>query len=466
MQIKFITRHKTGRRLILIFAGWAMDWRPFRHLHAHGYDIAVVWDYRELTCNWSPLVEAYDEICVTAWSFGVFAASVTMHELLPRVTKRIAVNGTLTPIDAARGIHPEIFRATLAGMSPNNLRRFYRSMFVGKDEYDVFRANAPHRDIEDAIAELADFEMHATFHAPQVDEWDLAVISEHDRIFVPSAQECAWRGVAAIRRMNAGHMPDFQTLIDRIFIDKELVTARFAGSQDTYADNAVVQHDIARRLHSLLTDCLRGAPLAGNVIEIGVGDGALTALYAPTHHMGTVALWDIAGIPAQVSAAVHNARAEQCDAELRIRRQPSASAAFILSTSTLQWFNSPKAFLHECSRVLIPGGWLAISTFARGNLHELASVLGSGLEVPSGDAWQTMFPDDLEVCVRTEEDMTLTLGSPRDVLRHLSHTGVNAVRYGRSPVVLARHILTSYPRDNEGRCPLTFRPIYIIARKV
>ena len=241
MQLKFVSKSKNCRRLILIYAGWAMDWRPFRGLAAHGYDIAVVWDYRELTADWSRILSRYDEVCLLAWSFGVFAASVTMHELLPRITKCIAVNGTLAPIDAGKGINPDIFAATLEGMSPNNLRRFYRSMFLTKEQYDAFRANAPKRDIDEAIAELEAFETHTIFHAPQVEEWDLAIISEHDRIFMPQAQVAAWHGRTNIRRMATGHMPDFGVLINQIFIDKDLVTARFADSHDTYSANAVVQ---------------------------------------------------------------------------------------------------------------------------------------------------------------------------------------------------------------------------------
>ena len=94
MRYKFISR-ENNNRLILIYAGWGMDWRVFRHMRRHGYDIIIVWDYRQLTFDWS-VVASYDEICLVAWSMGVFAASVTIHEILPRITKSIAVGGTPT----------------------------------------------------------------------------------------------------------------------------------------------------------------------------------------------------------------------------------------------------------------------------------------------------------------------------------------------------------------------------------
>ena len=40
-----------ARRLILIYAGWAMDWHPFSNLRRSGYDIAVVWDYNDISLN-------------------------------------------------------------------------------------------------------------------------------------------------------------------------------------------------------------------------------------------------------------------------------------------------------------------------------------------------------------------------------------------------------------------------------
>ncbi|MDE6431098.1 MAG: hypothetical protein K2K65_08015, partial [Duncaniella sp.] len=37
----------TTNRIILLFAGWGMDEKPFADLSAGGYRLAVVWDYRD-----------------------------------------------------------------------------------------------------------------------------------------------------------------------------------------------------------------------------------------------------------------------------------------------------------------------------------------------------------------------------------------------------------------------------------
>lgn len=464
MLSKFISRTPANRRLILIYAGWGMDWRPFRGLTAEGYDIMVIWDYRRLTYNWQPLMR-YDEICLLAWSMGVFAASVTIHELLPRITKRIAVNGTLTPVDDHKGIPEAIFHGTLAGLTPNNLRKFQRRMCTSAAEFADFSARKPKRPFEDVLDELQALDTHSVFHVPQVTQWDLAVVSRRDAIFPAANQVNAWSGIAPVQLMQAGHLPDFTLLLSRLFINKSLVSSRFGASAETYPEHATVQHKIAGRLYRQLQSVRGTAPITGNVIEVGPGDGTLTAMYAPAHSGGPIMLWDIAGIPDRVTSLSADCRPEQCDAEIRMRRTAGASAAYILTSSTVQWFNSPASFLRECSRVLAPGGWLVLSSFVQGNLPELSTTIGTGLQLPTAQAWQSMLPADMEVLVCCEDTIAISLPGPRDVLKHLRDTGVNAVSYGRSPLVLARRILDSYPCNPDGTCTLTFRPLYMIARK-
>ena len=463
MKSKFVSRDPHNHRLVIIFAGWAMDYRPFMGLHAPGYDIMVIWDYRELTFGWG-VVGEYNEICVIAWSLGVFAASLTTHEIMSRVTKMIAVNGTLEPIHAQRGIAPETYAGTLRELSPASLRKFYRRMCSTPEEFVAFKERQPKREIAELAEELVNIETQTIFHVPQVDRWDLALISRYDRIFPAPNQQNAWRGIAPQRIMELGHLPDFQMIISRLLIDKELVKARFSASQTTYDAEASAQNAIARRLYEFFENASGSRDVAGTVIEIGSGHGALTRLYANRHSCGPIHLWDIADLPA-VADLSPDARFKCCDAEIMIKKAPTASAKYIFSASTVQWLNSPAAFFRECERVLVPGGWLVISTFAHGNLPEVESVVGPMLTLPTLKGWMSMIPVDMVLFAASEDRMTLTFDSPRDVLLHLKNTGVTGVTSMTSPVVAARRLLESYPALMDGTCPLTYRPVFIVARK-
>lgn len=464
MKSKFISRNRSNR-LILIFAGWGMDWRPFIGLEHCDYDILVVWDYRDLTFDCKQLTE-YDEICLLAWSMGVFAASVSIYEILPKITMRIAINGTLTPIDNTTGIPPAIWHATLNALSPASLRKFHRRMCDSAAQYENFREVAPKRNIDELKEELIALETHTLFHVEQVTDWDMAIISRHDAIFPAKNQLNAWRPIAPTRILDNGHLPDFAMLVSRMIKDKRRVEECFDKAGTTYAQNAIVQKQIARKLMRHFDTVYGTDDIVGNIIEIGVGDGgSLTDLwYKRTDPRAKLLLWDLVDVDTKNFAP--RAVFEKCDAEVRIRRQPSESARFIFSTSTIQWFNSLRNFINECNRVLVPGGYLAFSSFVHGNLEELTSVTGNGLQLPTPSDWKRLIPDSMEILVFETAEYTLEFPTVRDVLHHFRLTGVNGVNYGQTRVTLTRHILREYPADPAtGKYKVTYRPIFIIARK-
>ena len=72
MQYRLVESSPGNRRLLLLYAGWAMDSRPFSSLSYPGYDVAVVWDYTDLESP-LPISDDYCEICLIAWSYGVYA---------------------------------------------------------------------------------------------------------------------------------------------------------------------------------------------------------------------------------------------------------------------------------------------------------------------------------------------------------------------------------------------------------
>lgn len=462
MQKKFISRNPDCSRLVLIYAGWAMDWHPFRNLQLPGYDIMVIWDYRDLTFNWKPL-RHYHEVCLVAWSMGVFAASVTIHEILPKVTKRIAINGTLDPIHDTKGIPQAVYHGTINGLAPGTLRKFYRRMCMDANQFASFSENMPKRTIADLSEELCQIETNSIFHVEQVKEWDVAIVSRHDTIFPTQNQVNAWRQIAPVQFMEASHLPDFNRLLPRLVVDKDLVKQRFANAASTYGKNAKAQQRIAKGLFNRFMRVATPQAMNGNILEVGCGDGTLTNLYKHlTHQLATVRLWDLA----QVSAKdISGTCFEQCDAETAIRKLPTASQAVIFSASTIQWLNSPATFFRECSRVLIDGGYLVVSSFVRGNLREVSELTGYGMQLPTSEGWRRILPPDMDIFVCEVSPETLVFNSPRDVLEHLRNTGVNAISFGNNTITVTRKLLSQYPHRDDGSCALTYMPIYFVLRK-
>ena len=233
MQYKLVS--DTGeRRLIIFFAGWGMDWRPFATLARRGYDVAVVWDYTSFQIDWS-FTRRYEEIGIVAWSMGVFAAALTTAALDPRVTRRIALGGTLTPVSDEYGIPADIFQATLDTLDERRLAKFYRRMFVSRAEHEVFRGVLPQRDIDS---------------------------------------------------------------LRREFVDKSTMAVRFAAARDTYERAGIVQAEIVDALVGALRS-VPGANLsrARDILEVGCGSGLLSRPLRHMAPEAQLTLWDIAAGP-------------------------------------------------------------------------------------------------------------------------------------------------------------------------
>ncbi|MDE6134788.1 MAG: DUF452 family protein, partial [Muribaculaceae bacterium] len=336
MKHRFISRD-SGRRLIIIFTGWGMDWRPLQGLRRHGYDIAVVWDYRNCEFD-TTFANGYSEICVVAWSLGVHAAAMTLGDLRPKVTKMIAVNGTMSPVDDSRGIPCAIFRGTLEGLDERNLTKFRRRMAGSREAFECFSSHCPERGLEELREELACF----LSREPASALWDLAIIGRNDAIFPPANQAHAWEGTATETTGDA-HLPDFQSILDRHIIDKELMAERFLEGRQTYDTAATVQHEIIDRMLSLVET--EGIELAGaNVLEVGCGTGLLSRhLHSLIGERGKLEMWDMVG---DTPLADTRRTFRRGDAELMAPRLESNAYDMIISASTIQWFHSPGRFLH------------------------------------------------------------------------------------------------------------------------
>lgn len=461
--------HSEGsERLLLIFAGWGMDPGVFANISRTGYDIMVVWDYRSFDFDFS-LIDSYPEICLFAWSMGVFAASRILKDNDRSISLRMAVNGTIYPIDNEKGIPENIFYSTLENLSESSLMKFFRRMSAGKEDRALFERMMPKRDIAELTEEL---QAISTFYreSPSPDfRWDVAIVGERDLIFPMQNQLKAWgEANAIVKTIEKAHFFDFSSLIGHYFIDKDTAGRHFTSSISSYTDNAEVQGDVIERLLSLIeTSGL--LPLLNkenaSVLEIGSGSGMLSRRIASLVSEASISFWDLA-YPMPTGLPEGNAYSyRHCDAEIEIGALPKASVDFIFSSSTIQWFNSPEKFLMECNRVLRPGGYLFLTTFVAGNMKEISEISGVSLPLLSQEEWLEIAKRHFSVVATEFYERQLVFTSSLEVLRHLKLTGVNSLGNFSSGSNSAFSIIRRYPVSSDGLCRLTYSPFIFLLRK-
>ena len=466
MNFQFISRNdETTRHLILLFLGWGMSPRPFEDVTMPGYDIAAVWDYRDMSATRLGELERYDEIVLVAWSYGVHAAArfLTSCPALP-VTARIAVNGTRFTADDTRGIPCAIFRATLDGLTERSVTKFNMRMCGGAGAYKAFASKAPLRNLAELKEELESFD---TAPAPEM-LWDKAFISDNDAIIPPANQLAVWRDEAVeIIRLDAPHLPDFNTILRGCLTDKPHITRRFHKAEATYDDNADVQLASAHRLVNMAVRHVVTPP--GTMLEVGCGTGRSTRQALERLRPHKAVLWDLHISPQvrEMSALHPEVSVHDCDAEIEIGKLADSSVELLLSASTVQWFNSLRKFLEQTLRVLTPGGIAAISTYGPDTMREIHEAMGTVCRFPSYDTIRSMIPDGLVAIDCHEEHITRMYDSPLEVLRHISRTGVNGLSTPRQDGMNGgRALINAYPTDSHGRAPLTYHPIYLILKKL
>lgn len=464
MRFQLLTDTPRSRHLVLLFAGWGMSPRPLQGVAMPGYDVAVVWDYREMSDGWLEDILDYGEIVVVAWSFGVHAAArfIVAHPQLP-VTARIAVNGTRFTADDERGIPRAIFDGTLNGLSERSVAKFNMRMCGGSAAYKEFAASAPERGVDDLREELRSFD---TAPARRM-LWDKAFVSRGDLIIPPTAQLKAWADEAVeVVEIDGPHLPDFNAILRRCLTDKSHVERRFRKAERTYDENASAQLASARRLVDLASPYVAGTP--ARMLEVGCGTGRSTALALERFSPREALLFDL-HISPQVEALCRThvgVSAVGCDGESEISMLDDGRFDLILSASTVQWFNSLRAFLVQVERTLVSGGVAAISTYGPDTMREIHQAVGTECRFPSRRRLMHMLPEWLELVEVIEERCTVVYDTPLDVLRHVSHTGVNGLDPERNGAGVASRLLRNYPVDADGRAPLTYHPIYLILRKL
>ncbi len=437
MNISFI-KQDNNRHLILLMAGWGMDAAPFATLDYPGYDIAVVWDYTDESID-KNLLSDYREVIVLAWSMGVMEADRVIPGLGLPISLSVAINGTTTPVNDSTGIPKAIFDGTLNTLSDSTLQRFNKRMCGSAEAFRRFSDTAPSRSIRslrDELQILGERSLKQT--SAQSMNWDFAIIGSRDMIFTTANQTNAWPDTPKIY-IEEPHLPDFQSIINRLIVNKERVASRFGESRETYDSSALIQHNVARSLADRLIEISANRACRYNTaIEIGAGNGRLTAIYASALNIGQLELWDLT-MPAE---ACHHYPGSTCiadDAEARLFEITDNSIDLIVSASTIQWFNSPCSAIRQIERVLTRGGIAAITLYTTGTYESLAKSTGFSINYVSPERIKHSLSTNCDIIHLNTDYLTAKFENTRQLIEHMRLTGVNAA--GSTPMTSLRKML-------------------------
>lgn len=455
MEIEFVKKEKSNTRLILVYAGWGAGPLIAAGIDRQGWDLAVVHDFSELSLDTS-FLDGYYTVYLFAWSLGVYAASLTLPA--DRITAAIAINGTLTPVDDNEGIPETIYTGTAETLDARNLRKFRMRMISCKDDAAIMvqRLDDDFSDskIKNLTSQLRNIYSASKAKAPASDlPWIRAYVSEGDRIFPAGNQKMSWgkcRDVQVVP-LETGHFVPLEDAVDSILSDFNTVARKFSRATSTYDTQAIAQYSAAIKLADAFA--AMNPPNHGKILEIGCGTGLFTREYSRRCSFSEATFVDITQTGPFGIAQAEKYVVE--DAEKWIEQQPSNNWDSIVSASAIQWFSDIPRFLSECRRCLKHGGILAISTFAPGNLGELDILRPSPIVYPKPNTISKNLEGLFTEFTVTEDCINVQFKSIREMLIHLKHTGVGGSGSGTGKTLSEMANLRN----------LTYRPLYILARK-
>ncbi len=213
MKLVFHTRQEKDR-LLLFFLGWGMDENPFRGLSLPDHDVALIYDYRDLTL---PEIPPYPEVILMGWSVGVYAGILALEAGMAEEAVFLAGTGAFS--HRGFGIHPRLWGATLRALKRDpegTLLKFYRNMFADEEDFRRFLARCPQRALPEIVEELeALLDYAPRFEVPGRVR---AFVPQEDAIFPPPAQERFWKACGvSVRAVPAGHFPFYRFPFEEFF---------------------------------------------------------------------------------------------------------------------------------------------------------------------------------------------------------------------------------------------------------
>ena len=175
--------------LIIFFAGWSFDEKPFISQNYGKNDIIIVYDYNEMELPKElENIDRYPKKYLLAWSMGVFVAYLNRN-FFGDFEKKTALNGTTYPVDDVFGIPEKVFKLTLMHAKKGLEGKFYKNLFDNEASYNLYTTSPVGRTIENRVKELESLDNQIKNTKINYSKfYDNAIISSYDKIIPPQNQ--------------------------------------------------------------------------------------------------------------------------------------------------------------------------------------------------------------------------------------------------------------------------------------
>lgn len=182
MQYLWRRREPGATKVIVFFGGWGIGPEAYSHLDMES-DLLTVWDYRDLNRE-LPEILHYDSRTLVAWSFGVASYCLWQQNWPDVFTRKVAINGTMTPIDRRTGIPPVVVEKTIDTLSEESFKFFVARCYGQKQLFSPI-------DVAELKTELIAINNRDYSTAKQT--WDRVWVSRQDKIFPFANMQRAWQ---------------------------------------------------------------------------------------------------------------------------------------------------------------------------------------------------------------------------------------------------------------------------------
>lgn len=230
-------------------------------------------------------------------------------------------------------------------------------------------------------------------------------------------------------------------------MNKDLIQTRFSRTLSSYEENARIQKQMAERLMSFIS-----RKEYENILEIGCGTGFLTKLAVENLDFKTYTAIDIVEeCETFISPISDKIRFISADIETFLKEN-NQKYDLIISNAALQWVNDFEGVVKDLSQ----RGEVVFSTFGKENFREIYHLLGTTLNYYSPEEQEEMFNARAE-----QEIRIMAFKTPKDVLKHLQLTGVNAIENK----AWTKKDLIKFENGYKNLCSsvptLTYNPVYV-----